>query len=175
MEADNTFHTDQICSFTPFYSHVCGPSKFFPSECNLVPISKCLKNISSHLNHFNLSNSHIPTEGHLLCFRVGIFSCKSMVHCTICPKLRAQLGVMWRRGSTCAYPNHTGKAKPERSISPSTSYFLLANKGVLVPVGSGKYYLKSYFEMFGDTIYNVKISLHLDLYLKLVIQFKGKP
>eukprot|EP00105_Crassostrea_gigas_P039753 XP_019923901.1 PREDICTED: uncharacterized protein LOC105330822 isoform X2 [Crassostrea gigas] len=60
-----------------------------------------------------------------------------MVHCTICPKLRAQLGVMWRRGSTCAYPNHTGKAKPERSISPSTSYFLLANKGVLVPVGSG--------------------------------------
>lgn len=138
MEADNTFHTDQICSFTPFYSHVCGPSKFFPSECNLFPISKCLKNISSHLNHFNLSNSHIPTEGHLLCFRVGIFSCKSMVHCTICPKLRAQLGVMWRRGSTCAYPNHTGKAKPERSISPSTSYFLLANKGVLVPVGSGK-------------------------------------
>lgn len=138
MEADNTFHTDQICSFTPFYSHVCGPSKFFPSECNLVPISKCLKNISSHLNHFNLSNSHIPTEGHLLCFRVGIFSCKSMVHCTICPKLRAQLGVMWRRGSMCAYPNHTGKAKPERSISPSTSYFLLANKGVLVPVGSGK-------------------------------------
>lgn len=62
MEADNTFHTDQICSFTPFYSHVCGPSKFFPSECNLVPISKCLKNISSHLNHFNLSNSHINSN-----------------------------------------------------------------------------------------------------------------
>lgn len=137
MEADNTVWSDQSCSFSNFHSHVCGPSVYYPSENSLIPISNCLKDISSHLRSLNLCNLHIPTEGHLLCFRVGIFSCKSAEHFSICPKLRAELGVMWKKGHTCAYPDHAGKAKPERSINPLMSHFILARKGVMVPVGSG--------------------------------------
>ncbi|XP_061185097.1 uncharacterized protein LOC133193145 [Saccostrea echinata] len=61
-----------------------------------------------------------------------------MFQLTVCPKIRAQLGVMWKRSTTkCTCPSHTGKAKADRSVSPVMSYYLLVHKGVLVPVGSG--------------------------------------
>lgn len=126
------------CSFSAFSTISCGFSTHFTSEKDYVQVSKCQKDIGGHLRSLKLAQDNIPSEGHLLLYRIGFF-----VNITnnflVCPNHRAKLGIKWKRQSVkCSFPDHTGQGKSERSITPQMSSFILSHKGVLLPVGSGK-------------------------------------
>ncbi|XP_063414521.1 uncharacterized protein LOC134696590 [Mytilus trossulus] len=127
--------TERNCSISIFSNSRCGFSNYFPSEHNLITISSCNININSHLQSLQLSKTCIPSEGHLIFFRLGIFT----LFCdyTICPHHRATLGIRWRRSVACSHSNHKGKTKPDRGVTPIVSRHLLISTGQLVPVGSG--------------------------------------
>ena len=60
----------------------------------------------------------------------------------ICPKHRDSLEIYWRgRQRNCQIPQsivaHCKSAKGDRSVNKETSLFILKEKSVLVPVGSG--------------------------------------
>ncbi|KAM7431828.1 ARF7 effector protein C-terminus [Porites harrisoni] len=56
---------------------------------------------------------------------------------TVCPKHRYQLGGGWFQKRVCRYPDHTGKAKPDRSINKLQYKIIFHELKNLVPVGSG--------------------------------------
>ena len=56
----------------------------------------------------------------------------------MCPKHRYQLGGGWFQKRVCRYPDHTGKAKPDRSINKLQSKIIFHELKNLVPEGSGK-------------------------------------
>lgn len=57
---------------------------------------------------------------------------------TVCPKHLYQLGGGWFQIKVCHYPDHTGKAGPDRSINKLQSKIIFNELKNLVPVGSGK-------------------------------------
>ena len=53
---------------------------------------------------------------------------------------KAPISAWWRvvPEKVCRYPDHTGKAKPDRSINKLQSKIIFQELNNLVPVGSGK-------------------------------------
>ena len=134
----NIWQTTQNCSFKFFSSSNCGTYSGFPNESLTVSINFCNKNIQNHLKSVNVKDDSIPSEGHLICFRSGIF--KLMPGYTVCPYHRYTLGIRWRRPNSCSFPGHSGKSKPEsdRSVNKKMSLFVMMKRGFLLPVGSGR-------------------------------------
>ena len=133
------------CSFSSFSSIICGPSIYFPLEDNIVPVKDCVRDISIHLKSVGIGN--VLSEGHLLCFRVGIFP--FMRDYMVCPQHRYALGIRWKRKSICAHPNHTGNARPEtgRGVTVDMSSAILRSSGCVVPIGSGMPLLYQMFSL----------------------------
>ncbi|XP_052097174.1 uncharacterized protein LOC127732145 [Mytilus californianus] len=127
--------TSRSCNFSIFCNTECGLSPYYKEESTATSIAHCCKNIDNHLASVGLKSDEIPSEGHLICFRVGIFS--ALKSYSVCPRHRYALGICWRKKAGCAHPNHSGKAKPERAVSVDMSRAISMYNGKLVPVGSG--------------------------------------
>ena len=86
------------------------------------------------------SVTDISTEYDLTLTRAGVFEYDEeyISRTTVCPKNRYQLGGGWFQKRVCRYQDHTGKAKPDRSINKLQSKIIFHELKNLVPVGSDK-------------------------------------
>ena len=119
----------------------CGE---FRGKAELVPLDKCISDISSHLSRCHLGRETI-SEGDLILARLGLF-------CTpetkkrdmyICAKHRAHFGKYWSKPSVCKYPGHKGgykAAKTDRAFTCAIAQDVWKVFNVLVPVGARKYH-----------------------------------
>ena len=82
----------------------------------------------------------ISTEYDLILTRAGVFEYheEHISRTTVCPKHGYQLDGGWFQKRVCRYPDHTGKAKPDRSINKLQSKIIFHEVKNLVPVASGK-------------------------------------
>ena len=103
-----------------------------------IPISLCEKDVSKRLHTTSVSD--ISTEYDLILTRAGVFEYDEeyISRTPVCPKHRYQLGGGWFQKRVCHYPDHTGKAKPDRSINKLPSKIIFNELKDLVPVGSCK-------------------------------------
>ena len=94
--------------------------------------------MSKHLH--TISVVDISTEQDLILSRAGVFEYDEelLATTTICPRHRFQLGGGWYQKRICRYPQHSGKAKPDRSINKLQSKKIYLQLETLVQVGSGK-------------------------------------
>ena len=102
-----------------------------------IPISLC-QDVSNHLHTTSVTD--ISTEYDLILTRAGVFEYNEeyISRTTVCPKHRYQLGGGWFQKRVCRYPDHTGKAKPDRSINKLQYKIIFHELKNLVSVGSGK-------------------------------------
>ena len=126
------------CSIGNLIGRECGTTS---SKLNItketIPISLCQKDVSNHLHTTSVTD--IGTEYDLMLTRAGVFEYdEKYVWKTVCPKHRYQLGGGWFQKRVCRYPDHTGKAKPDRSINKLQYKIIFHELKNLVPVGSGK-------------------------------------
>jgi len=86
-----------------------------------------------------ISTTDISNEQYLILTRAGVFEYEKelLTATTICPRHRFQLGGGWYQKRVCRYPEHSGKAKPDRSINKLQSKKIYLQLGTLVQVGSG--------------------------------------
>ena len=86
------------------------------------------------------SVTDISKEYDLILTRAGVFDYDEeyISRTTVCPKHRYQLGRGRFQKRVCRYPDHTGKARPDRSINKLQSKIIFHELKNLVPVGSGK-------------------------------------
>jgi len=102
-----------------------------------IPVSLCKRDVSKHLHTTSVTD--ISTEYDLMLTRAGVFEYDEYISRTaVCPKHRYQLGGGWFQKRVCRYPDHTGKAKPDRSINKLKSKIIFHELNNLVPVGLGK-------------------------------------
>ena len=82
----------------------------------------------------------ISTEYDLILTRAGIFEYDEeyISRTTVCPKHQYQLGGGRFQKKVCRYPDHTGNAKPDRTINKLQSKNIFNELKNLVLVGSGK-------------------------------------
>ena len=94
--------------------------------------------MSNHLHTTSVTD--ISTEYDLMLTRAGVFHYDEeyISRTTVYPKHRYQLGGGWFQKRVCRYPDHTGKAKPDRSINKLQYKIIFHELKNLVPVGSGK-------------------------------------
>ena len=127
------------CSISTLIGSECGTTS---SKLNItqetIPISLCNKDVNKHLHTTSVTD--ISTEYDLILTRAGVFEYDGeyISRTTVCPKHRYQLGGGWFQKKVCRYPDHTGKAKPDRTINKLQSKIILDELKNLVPVGSGK-------------------------------------
>ena len=134
------------CSVGSLVESECGTvsSKLNVSE-ETIPISFCKRDVSKHLHTTSVTD--ISSEYDLILARAGVFEYDEdfLSRTTVCPRHRYQLGGGWYQKRICRYPEHKGKAKPDRSISKLQSKIIFHEFKYLAPVGSGKeliyYYL----------------------------------
>ena len=106
------------CSIGTLIGSECGTTS---SKLNItqekIPISLCQKDVSNHFHTTSVTD--ISTEYDLILTRAGVFEYdeKYISRTTVCSKHRYQLGGGWFQKRVCRYPDHTGKAKPDRSIN----------------------------------------------------------
>ena len=87
----------------------CGSTS---SKANIsqetIPISLCKRDVTD-----------ISTEYDLILSRAGAFDYDEefLSRTTVFPRHRYQLGGGWYQKRVCRYPDHKGKARPDRSIS----------------------------------------------------------
>ena len=127
------------CSIGILIGSDCGTtSKKLNITQETIPVSLCKRDVSKHLH--TISVTDISTEYDLILTRAGVFEYDEeyISRTTVCPKHRYQLGGGWFQKRVCRYPNHTGKAKPDRSINKLQSKLIIHELKSLVPVGSGK-------------------------------------
>lgn len=138
------------CSLSSFLSDKskCSTSPYFPNEESLVFIKNCRRDITNHLKSCNIGE--IPSEGHLICYRAGVFSL--LGDYTICPFHRYSLGIRWKKKSSCSHPRHSmhntmAKAEVGRSITFFMSRHLHTVYGCVVPIGSGRLHITVYLDL----------------------------
>ena len=126
------------CSFASFSDHKCDISPRYPGIKEYFPVTSCTKDVRSHLRQVKVSQTTVSTEKDLILARVGLFSDDGATR-TICPRHRAELGLMWRTSRKCAHPLHGArKNKPERRAGLDMSKYIMEKWNVLVPVGAGR-------------------------------------
>ena len=127
------------CSFNKLVKTECGTvSSSVSSSQEIISLSLCKKDVSKHLH--TISVADISTEQDLILARAGVFEYDEelLTTTTVCPRHRFQLGGGWFQKRICRYPEHSGKAKPDRSINKLQSNEIYFQFGTLVQVGSGK-------------------------------------
>ena len=94
---------------------------------------------STHLKKFSLTNDNLR-EGQLIAARVGLFIEDEWKFLTVCSHHRNTLGIGWKQQqrSSCHYPSHVGKGKPERCVSFAVSTDVKMKFGVVLPIGTGE-------------------------------------
>lgn len=75
------------------------------------------------------------SEGHLIAMRIGHFLFNGKLR--VCRLHRDKLGIHWVPAKTCQHPDHSGKMKPFRPVTPEIAENMLCEMGRLVPVGAG--------------------------------------
>ena len=106
------------CSIGTLIGSECGTTS---SKLNItqekIPISLCQKDVSNHFHTTSVTD--ISTEYDLILTRAVVFEYDKeyISRTTVYPKHRYQLGGGWFQKRVCCYPDHTGKAKPDRSIN----------------------------------------------------------
>ena len=132
-------YNSMSCFIGTLIGSECGTTS---SKLNItqetIPISLCDKDVSEHLHTTSVTD--ISTEYDLILTRAGVFEYDEeyISRTTVCPKHRYQLGGGWFQKRVCRYPDHIGKAKPDRSINKLQSKIIFHELINLVPVGSGK-------------------------------------
>ena len=127
------------CSIGTLIGSECGTTS---SKLNItqetIPIILCQKDVSDHLHTTSVTD--ISTEYDPMLTRAGVFHYDEeyISRTTVCPKQQYQLGGGWFQKRVCRYPDHTGKAKPDRSINKLQSKIIFHELKNLVPVRSGK-------------------------------------
>ena len=111
----------------------------FPGVEEFFPLVSFLKGVKSHLKQIKVSQNCVRTEKELILARAGKF-CEDGMDRTICPRHRAELGLLWRPGRKCLHPLHgtRQKGKPDRGANLGMSKEIMQNWDVLIPVGTGK-------------------------------------
>ena len=96
------------------------------------------KDVSNHLHTTSVTD--ISTEYDLILKRAGVFEYDEeyISRTTVCPKHRYQLSGGCFQKRVCRYQDHTGKAKPDRSINKLHSKIIFHELKNLLPLGSGK-------------------------------------
>ena len=136
------------CSFAELSGSPCGAIDRMPTEGKeVVPLSSCCKDISSHLKTLKIPKN-ITSEVSLILSRVGDFS-HDPKRLTICPSHRAVFGVGWKRtAERCQTPSEiaghsSSKDRPttcpkgDRGLRYYQSKKIYERVGVVVPMGSG--------------------------------------
>ena len=127
------------CSIGTLIGSECGTTSLkLNIKQETISISLCQKDVSKHLHTTSVTD--ISTEYDLILTRAGVFEYDEeyISRTTLCPKHGYQLSVRWFQKRICRYPDHTGKAKPDRSINKLQSKIIFHELKNLVPVGSGK-------------------------------------
>ena len=91
------------CSFASFSDHKCDISPRYPGIKEHFPVTSCTKDVRSHVRQ--VSQTTVSTEKDLILARVGLFGDDGATR-TICPRHRAELGLMWITSRKCAHPLH---------------------------------------------------------------------
>ena len=127
------------CSIGTLIGNECGTTS---SKLNIthetIRISLRDKDVSKRLHTTSVTD--ISTKYDLILTRASVFEYDEeyISRTTVCPKHRYQLGEGWFQKKVCRYPDHIGKAKPDRSINKLQSKIIFHELNNLVPVGSGK-------------------------------------
>ena len=125
------------CSFVLFSVHKCDISPRYPGVKQYFPLTSCIKEVKSHLRQVKVSQTTVATEKNLILARAGLFDEDGATR-TICPKHRAEFGLMWRPSRKCVHPLHGNrKNKPERGAGLDMSKEIMATWNALVPIGAG--------------------------------------
>ena len=127
------------CSIGSLVGSQCGTTS---SKVNIsqetIPISLCKRDVSNHLHTTRVTD--ISTEFDLILAGAEVFDYDEdfLSRTTVCPRHRYQIGRGWCQKRVCRYPDHKGKARPDRSISKLQSQIIFQEFKHLAPVGSGK-------------------------------------
>jgi len=137
---------ERNCTFHDVVGTDCGSdSKDRSNSTTLLPLTECVRDISSHKSQFAFHG--LDTEIELILARCGIFEPPAnIVSWVICSKHRATLGVSWKRASRkCCVPGILSKHSPrvakrpvaERGLSKDGSILVYKETGIFLPVGTG--------------------------------------
>ena len=113
----------------------------------LVNLSECREDITSHLSRFHLTREEILEEHFLILARAGFFHLDqtALNGMWVCSKHRSSLGRHWRSTKiTRQYPDHKGKKQrvtEARTVGIQLAEDIQKVFGIVIPVGSRKYYL----------------------------------
>ena len=116
----------------------CGLSSRYPSQREVIPITECTRNTTTHLANLKVSRIQI-SEKDLIASRVGVFENESN-SMTVCPKHREVLGIYWRPVHRCQHPLHKSSkpGKCDRGVTLEMSKEIKDQWDVLVQTGSGE-------------------------------------
>ena len=125
------------CSFLRYCESSCDRSSRWRGHSEFYPLVACNSDIKSHLRSVKVSQTCVSSEKDLILARAGLFEHDGN-GLVICPKHRAELGVMFCAKRKCLHPLHgRSKRKPDRGINLQISKEIKAKWDVVVPVGSG--------------------------------------
>ena len=125
------------CTIGGRHGTKCGLSSRYPSQREVISITECTRNTTTHLA--NLKVSRIPlSEKDLIASRVGIFE-NGTNSMTVCAKHRETLGIYWRSVHRCQHPLHKSSkpGKCDKGVSLQMSKEIKDQWDVLVQIGSG--------------------------------------
>lgn len=150
-------------------NHPCGLTPQNPTDTQVVPLSTCKRDMSSHLQSLGIVASatgpSMVSESDLILNRCGMFNVdeETAQSLTVCPVHRRSLTLEWtgRTRNYCAYPLHK-KGKPKistnnRRINKVFSEEIFTLHDSVVPIGSGECNFIKYCKLppkFKDEIRN---------------------
>ena len=151
----NERYVYDVCGMSLAKMPVCFMESRDGNDCGdfrgvnaLTPLIECRDDISAHLKRFHLSNEDV-LEYHLILARAGHFCLRDekVGEMFVCPKHRGGLGKYWyRTKSVCQHPEHKGKlegVKGDRVFNVRLSKDVFDVFGIIIPIGSREYHLKS--------------------------------
>jgi len=160
------------CSFACHCDSNCDiSSRRCQGGNELLPLSSCARDRSSHLRQISVAHTRVSSEKELILARVGLFD-EASLDFTICPRHRDQLGVKFRASIKCQHPLHGNrKGKRERGINLRISKEIKRKWNVVVPVGAGNT-LCLFIPRIAITVLFVSTNYGLSLFERVV---KIKP
>jgi len=126
------------CSFYSYCHTECDVSSRYPGHKEFYPLIACGNNVKPHLRTLKVTQTCVSSEKELILARAGLFNGNGQ-GLTICPRHRAELGVMYRPLKKCYHPLHgTRKRKPDRGVNLQMAKEIKTKWNVLVAIGAGK-------------------------------------
>ena len=132
------------CTFPSRCGKSCGPVEKDSCGISKVPLTECIKDVSTHLRCFKIPGT-VDCERDLILARAGIYEVPPDIsRFTICKRHRDCLGLGWRRNSKyCQVPQsvatHKSNRMADRGIGPSQSKKIFELTSQIMPLGAGKH------------------------------------